>query len=176
MIQPRLILLCFLLSLGRAAAVDIPDSALARFEGRQLTPVEGLWLWNSGALVAIEADSRGAITLTLVASPDPLVTPPLVIGKGVFGGAPSTYNLELNTLGNASSKPKIPRTARFTAKIAENRRLSLSPYSSGLKINAWRLIPYLFRFSVSKEKSPGGLDGAIRVWPPLGTPEFPVIL
>lgn len=157
-------------------AYDVPSYATERFGTRPLRAAEGVWLWDSGALVTIEADEQGVITLTLVDSPDPLIDTPCVIGTGRFAGQPNTYNIELVTEGDVMKKNNLGKKARFIAKIINNSRLSLSPYSTGLKINAWRMIPYLLRISVTQQKAPDAIDGAIRVWPNLGTPEFPVIL
>lgn len=159
-----------------AGAVTLSESWVKRFEGRELTPVEGLWLWNSGALVAISSDSRGHIVLELIDSPDPLVVTPIVIGEGTFGGTPDTYNLKFYGVTKKTNTLSRRHTTSYIAKLSENTRLSLTPYSSGLKINAWRLIPYLFRFSVSRNEPPSGVEGAIRVWPPSGSPEFPIVL
>ena len=155
---------------------DVPESVTEPFNGRHLTPIEGVWLWNSGALVTIQADGQGAILLTLVDSPDPLVETPQVIGNGHFGGNAGTYNLEFITTGDLKEKSWKSGTVKYVAKLTGENRISLTPYNTGLKVNAWRLIPYLFRFSVSKDKKPSGIDGAIKVWPPLGSPEFPVVL
>lgn len=157
-------------------AFDVPTKLTKRFDGRTLTPIEGVWLWNNGALVSIAADSRGQIVLTLEDSPDPFIVTPVVIGTGKFGGIEGTYDVELKVSSNLSERKNKFKKARFILKLTDKGRLSLSPYSTGLKINAWRLIPYLFRFSVSENKEPNNKDGAIRVWPPYGSPEFPIIL
>lgn len=168
-----LLIICFCSAI---AYDDLPLTETQRFEGRILTPVEGLWLWNSGALVAIEANANGGVTLTLVDSPDPLLDTPQIIGTGTYGGSPGTYNMQLKTKGDANSKLVGKKEAKFIAKISDGNRLKLSPYSNSLKINLWRLVPYLFRYSVHRERQPDDIDGAIRVFPLLGSPEFPVVL
>lgn len=173
----RLIALMALGLIGVLAyGYDVPSYATERFGQRPLKAAEGVWLWDSGALVAIETDAQGRMTLTLVDSPDPMIDTPRVIGTGTFAGQPNTYNIELETMGDAVKKSKSGKKVRFIARIINDRRISLSPYATGLKVNAWRLLPYLFRFSVTKQNTPDALDGAIRVWPNLGSPEFPVIL
>lgn len=166
----------FLLVALTVRAVEIPSDVRNHFEGRILTPIEGVWLWNSGAMVSIDADSKGGIVLTLVDCPDPLVETPAVIGSGVYAGAADTYNIDLKTMSDAVSKKTKIRSVKYVAKLINNSRLSLTPYSTSIKISPWRLIPYMFRFSLSKEKAPSGIDGAIKIWPPLGSPEFPVVL
>ena len=160
---------------GIVRAYDVPERVREMFAHRAVTPVEGAWLWSSGALVTIESDAHGNLTLTLVDSPDALIDTPQVIGSGHFGGTPATYVLELKTRGDAETRMMSERTAKFTARLSDGR-LTLTPYSSGYKVNIRRLVPYLFRFSVTKDKEPAGIDGAIRVWPTVGSPEFPVTL
>lgn len=159
-----------------ATGYDVPATYRQRFGDRHLTPVEGIWLWNSGALVAIESDGHGAVKVTLLESNDPVIETPQVLGSGTFGGRHDTYNLELKTSANACGKSQSGKTAKFVADLSTPGRLTLRPYSTGLKVNAWRLLPYLFRFSVSRDKAPDGIEGAIRVWPDNGSPEFPIEL
>lgn len=177
MIRVRhIVFLVVFLAVVAAHAYDVPSYATERFGNRPLRAAEGVWLWDSGALVTIEADEQGVLTLTLVDTPDPLIDTPCVIGTGRFAGQPGTYNIELVTEGDVMKKNNLGKKARFIGKFINNSRLSLSPYSTGLKINAWRMIPYLLRISVTQQKAPDAIDGAIRVWPNLGSPEFPVIL
>lgn len=173
----RFVLTLFLAAFVIAAnGQTVPKKVIERFGERNLLPIEGVWQWNSGAMVVIESIGNGRIVLTLVESPDPLVDTPKVIGSGQFGGTENTYNIELTTQGSIAENPGKKGTAKFIAKITNGGRLSLTPYSTGIKVNVWRLVPYLFRFSVTKEKKPANLDGAIKIWPALGSPEFPVIL
>lgn len=170
------LLIIFALVTLATNAYDVPESLKERFRGRHLTPAEGLWLWSSGAIVAVEADANGALTLTMVETLDPLASVPFVIGTGKFSGKEGTYDIELVVKADLSKPGPIKKKAKFIAKITNGKRLSLAPYSTGLKINLWRLVPYLFRFSVSTQNEPADLHGAIKIWPSTGTPEFPVIL
>lgn len=170
------IVLVFLATALRSGAFTVDDKFVLPFAGKVLTPIEGIWLWNSGAQVAIEADSFGAIKLTVVDSPDPDVETPVIIGSGRFSGKANTYDIELITGSDLNVKKGKARKAKYVLTLIDNRRLSLKPYSTSYKVNFWRMVPYLFRFSVSKNKRPDDLDGAVRVWPRLGTPEIPVIL
>ena len=156
-------------------AYDIPEAYTERFGTRTLSAPEGLWVWNSGAIVAIESAGNGAYVLTLVQSDDPFEDTPRPIGHAHFGGQENTYVLELNTVVNAGKKKSSPKTAKFTARLTGNR-LTLEPINSGLNVNMWRLVPYLFRFSVTRNPAPRGVDGAVRVWPVTGSPDFPVTL
>lgn len=167
-------LLCFL-TLSVVFGFDIPKSVAEKFEGRTLSPIEGAWLWNSGALVVIESDSHGAVTLTLVDSPDPLQETPRIIGHGSFTGSTNSYKVELIADGSVARPSATHRTVKFLATVSDNH-ISLKPYSTGLKVNLWRLVPYLFRFSITSQGEPSGTLGAVRVLPSTGSPELPVIL
>lgn len=166
----------FLAAVIPLRAYDFDPELKRPFEGRQLTPIEGLWLWNTGAVVSIQADARGAITLTLVGTPDPYIETPVIIGTGAFSGSQDSYNIELKTSGQLKAHDNKGKRARFMARIQDGDRLSLTPYSTGIHVNVWRLVPYLFRFSVGKKDAPAGLDGAVRIWPGNGNPLFPVVL
>lgn len=167
------LLVCFT---GAVSAFDVPQRFVGQFKNRILTPVEGLWLWNSGALVTITADSRGELLLTLVDSPDPLVEVPKVIGTGRFGGRDGSYNLEFVTDTRGEKTRPLPKKIKMSGSLTSDGKLELTPDRSGLKINLWRLVPYLFRFSVSKGAEPTGYEGAIRVWPVSPNPDMPVVL
>lgn len=179
----KIIFLSILLSLlilprQKGFAFDIEHSDVAvRFNRPDVTPIEGIWLWNSGALVSIESDSRGNLTVSLIDIPDPLIETPIVIGSGKFGGHENTYVFELTAKIDATPRSgKLKKLTKFIAKLENGRRLSLSPYSTGYKINLLRLLPYLFRIGVTKNDSPDGVNAAIRVYPLTPSPEFPVIL
>ena len=176
--QMRIItVLTFLLvSWMSMVSIQIPDALIERFKGRHLKPIEGLWLWNSGALVAIESDDYGHITLTIVETNDPAVPVPFVIGTGKFTGHEGQYDLELITGGDAIPDTDSKKKLKFIARKTGEHHLTLNQYSTGYKINLWRLVPYLFRYSITKEKEPADLNGAMRIWPTAGTPEYPVIL
>lgn len=159
-----------------ANAFDLPADMTASFGNRELLPIEGVWYWTSGAVTKIEADSFGNIVITLADCDDPLVDTPKVIGTGRFTGKTGTYDIELYTDKNGVADKNRPGTIRMIAKVNDSQHLSFHPYSSKLKFNLRHLLPYFFRFSVSREKEPDGLEGAVRVWPDTGSPEFPVIL
>ena len=148
------IFLIVLFSFIPADGVDLPQSLKARFGDRTLLPIEGVWMWNSGAMVSIEASGSRRIILTLVDSPDPLMDTPQVVGYGQFGGKENTYNIELETSKSLNEGQKGTQKLKFIAKINDAGRLTLTPYSTRLKVNVWRMIPYLFRYSLSRDKKP----------------------
>ncbi len=158
-----------------AAGYVVPESVLAEFEGRRLTPIEGVWVWSSGATVAIVADERGNITMTLLDSPDPIVEVPQVMGAGSFAGKQNSYNVRLSSsIDNATGRFKSKKQ-QCILTIADGMLL-IAPYSTGYRVNLWRLVPYLFRFSVTKDKAPDGAEGAVRVYPIRANPLIPPVL
>ncbi len=162
-----------------ASAADVPESLKTPFEGRTITPIEGVWAWTDGGMVSIVAASDGTLTLTLVDSPDPLVDTPMEMGTGRVGGAPGTYDLTLRTLDVTKKGVPVTGYERFRATVTSGdagTRLELTPVKTGLKVRLGRLLPYLVPVSVSMQTPPDGTDGAIRVYPDTGSPDHPVVL
>lgn len=167
------------LAVVAAVAADVPRNLRKQFDGRVVTPVEGVWAWTNGALVVITADSSGRLTLVLAESPDPLIDTPMEIGTGHITGTPGTYELSLKTF--ESGRKRFPGTSRerFKATVTtgdSGTRLELSPLKTGLKVRLGRLLPYLLPVSVSVQSAPDAIEGAIRVYPDYGSTEMPVVL
>ncbi|MDE6396230.1 MAG: hypothetical protein K2K84_03055, partial [Muribaculaceae bacterium] len=153
-----------LLTAARAACFNVADSLKSRFENRPLLPIEGVWQWNDQAVIMIEGDETGRLEITLLHSPDPAIETPLAIGTGHPGGKARQFIIEMDKDLKSKRLPTNKR-ARFIATIDADRRLVLTPYSTGisLKMNLWRALPYLGRISVNREKQPDGLSGAWRL-------------
>ncbi|MBD5171446.1 MAG: hypothetical protein HDT07_05485 [Bacteroidales bacterium] len=175
-LRPLLFAVC-LLTAARAVCFNVADSLKTRFENRPLLPVEGIWQWNDRAVIMIEGDETGRLDITLLHSPDPSVETPLAIGNGYPGGKARQFIIEMDK----DFKPKrLPtkKRARFIATIDSDRRLILTPYSTGIniKLSLWRALPYLGRISASREKQPDGLIGAWRLYPRTPDPINPIVL
>lgn len=155
---------------------EVADSVTARFEGRALRDIEGVWQWKTGATVAISVDDRGLVELVLVDTTDPLIDTPQVMGTGTFGGKKGLYHLKLHSGTNRDSGTFDESTHDFVAQIDNDGQLILKPFSTGYKISVRRLLPYLFRLSITNQSAPDGIEGARRIYPRYGTPDFPVVL
>lgn len=158
------------------AARNVPQRVKDRFSNSEIADIEGVWLWNSGAVVVNELMADGTLVLTLIDCDDPTVETPLKIGYGRFGSKDNVFDLEMFTQKDAFSSKTTPGTVHILAQLTDNGYLSLTPYSKGIKLQLNRLLPYLFGIKISKESAPGPTNGAIRLYPRFGTPADPVIL
>ena len=156
--------------------------ALTRHQAREIIdnrgadPLCGIWrIGGDGALIAIlpETASTARFEIYLLDSPDMSVIPGNKIGSATATGQPGIYDAEL-----AQSQSLLKKRQRYIFTLDRDGYLSLKPYKQGKKVSLWRLLPYLFRASVSVSDintRPASVDGAIKVYPPT-TPERPILL
>ncbi len=146
------------------------DSVSAKMSLRSLDPIEGIWeLTSDGAVVAIEREpttTRGATTtyrITAISMPDRSVAPGTLMGR-----AASTANARKfdSLIYTNVTDGKLRSPAGFIITISDDDRLSLFHYRQGVKFNLWRMVPYMFRYSVSTiDERPKGIDGMVRLYP-----------
>lgn len=66
-----------------------------------------------------------------------------------------------------------PKTCTLTLSDSDSR-LVIARYGSSLRFNWWRLLPYMYSRLISRrEKSPGNIDGCLRVFPAPAIPAEP---
>lgn len=160
------------------------DSVSARLASMPLCPLEGLWqMADDGALFAIErADAPGEhaprkLRLVMVRPSWRSIRPGTVFGHAVPTARPGVYEARLYSELGRRVGLGIPR--RFTLELAsEGRMLTFKPFKSPVRINLFRLLPYLYRRVVTPQQSrPDGLDGAVKLFPQsAGHPLTPVYL
>lgn len=164
---------------------DNPDSIAARLGELPLHAVEGLWRFASeGSLMAIERQTTRTAReyeaeatvyrMVIVRAADMALRPGTVMGyltptakRGVYDTRIYTSRLDS---GTALTSPKS-----FTLTLTdEDSRLSISDYGSSLRFNWWRLLPYMYRYLFTRrEKSPGAIQGCLRVFPAPAVPSEP---
>lgn len=164
---------------------DNPDSIAARLGELPLHAVEGLWRFASeGSLMAIERQTARTTgeyeaeatvyRMVIVRAADMALRPGTVMGyltptakRGVYDARIYTSRLDS---GTALTSPKS-----FTLTLTdEDSRLSISDYGSSLRFNWWRLLPYMYRYLFTRrEKSPGAIQGCLRVFPQPAVPPEP---
>ncbi len=164
---------------------DNPDSIATRLGELPLHAVEGLWRFASeGSLMAIErqtSKTTGAYEaettvyrMVIVRAADMALRPGTVMGyltptakRGVYDARIYTSRLDS---GTALTSPKS-----FTLTLTdEDSRLSISDYGSSLRFNWWRLLPYMYRYLFTRrDKSPGAIQGCLRVFPAPAVPSEP---
>ncbi len=158
------------------------DSVTARMRQAPLTPVEGLWqMLDGGALFALErhtdpalpaSTQPGTYRLVMVKAPSRLIRPGTVIGHAVATTQADVLEARIYTDFALEHHLGLPRS--FTLHLAsDGAALTFKPRKSRFTINAFRLLPYMYRNVVRlRDNRPDNLDGAIRVYPPVITPRF----
>lgn len=160
------------------------DSVAARLEQMPLCPAEGIWqMAADGAVFAIERETPSAtetmprqLRLTIIRSPHRRVRPGSVMGSAHPTVKPGVYEATLNTRIADLSGLELPRRFLLTLN-SDGTAITIEPYKSPVKVNLFRLIPYLYRVVRVQESRPQGLDGAVRIYPaPTVNPLTPTYL
>lgn len=147
-----------------------------KLKNRPILDVEGIWQWSDGSCVLIEADANARLQITLISSPDPLVTTPQVWGQGTPAGDKGTYDFVLHPIIDGDTGRFTSATHMYIAKLTEPGVLTLHSYSTALKVDIRRIIPILSRIHIHRDQAPQSLDGAIRIYPHALSPRNPVVL
>ncbi|MBD5257687.1 MAG: hypothetical protein HDS52_03215 [Barnesiella sp.] len=165
---------CYLAAAAGTSESITAIDAETLFAGRGLAAIEGVWrISGSEGMMAIAADPGSIFyRMILVESPDRTQRPGTVMGALTALGRKDSYDAMIFTSaddGNLGS-PK-----RFTVTITDDGHLTITPVTDGLKLNLWRMLPYMFRNVVTRVNDrPNNLDGALRVYPlPALPPEIP---
>ncbi|MDE7376742.1 MAG: hypothetical protein K2N16_07820 [Muribaculaceae bacterium] len=139
------------------------DSLATIFAGRQLEPVEGVWqIHDDGAMLLIAKESASTFSIILLDSP--LLDAPtgVAIGRAVATADADRYDATLERGAITDSKL---RSTRLVLSVTTDGMLRFAPYSTGVKLNLRRWVPYLFRIVESNNTRPAGLMGARRIFP-----------
>lgn len=161
-----------------------PAEARERLAESPLHIVEGLWEFASeGTLMAIErvdaSDSRRGSSATLyrmvaVRGADMALRPGTVMGYLATTSKRGVYDARIFTSrhddGTVLSSPKS-----FTVTLTDDdSRLTIKEYGKGYVFNWWRLLPYMYRYLISRrDRSSGDIEGCMRVFPEPSRPLEP---
>lgn len=139
-----------------------------------LVGIEGIWRFPAtGQTIVIERDDRDAMRFRVVSGVSQAmagIESGVLLGYIVPTAKNGTFDAtlgEINSDGSARSAGVVSKNhvMRFTLDLSGSR-MSFTPVKRGLKVNLWRLFPYMFRFSVrAYDDRRKGLDGCMRVWP-----------
>lgn len=178
----------FLKSLPKVSATiagyESADSVAERLSTLPLCPAEGLWqMTDGGALFAIERNSPSTdlapsrMRLVMVRSPWRTVRPGTLIGHLQPTPKPGVYEARLYTDFALRTGLSIPRGFTLTLN-SDASIMTIEPFKFFLKVNVFRLLPYMYRRVIEPQQSrPGGLTGAVKVAPATdGHPLSPVYL
>ena len=139
------------------------DSLASIFADRQLEPIEGVWqIHDDGAMLLIAKESQSTFTIILLDSP--LLDAPtgVAIGRAVATADADRYDATLERGAIADSKL---RPTRLVLSVTSDGMLRFAPYSTGVKLNLKRWVPYLLRIVEKNNSRPEGLIGARRIFP-----------
>lgn len=163
---------------------DCTDSVARRLESLPLCPAEGIWqMTDDGALFAIERAepvttlAPARMRMVMLRSPWRTVRPGTVIGHLQPTPKPGVYEARLYTDFARRTGLSIPRGFTLTLN-SEGSTMTIQPFKFILKVNVFRLLPYMYRRLIEPQKSrPDGLSGAVKVAPATdGHPLSPVYL
>lgn len=156
------------------------DSVELRLSQLPLHDIEGIWqLTEDGAFVVIERVNSNKYPGTGIAkyqmivleSPRLSIRPGTVMGYVALTAKQDCYDAYVYT--DFDGGTVLSNAERFTLTLKDSR-LQFKQYKSGIKINLWRFVPYMFRYSVKTyNERPKDLDGCIKIYPLPSTPIYP---
>ena len=130
-------------------------------------PIEGVWrIAGDGAVFAVLPGDGGDDTfrLVIVDSPDMSVLPMTEFGAARRTAVAGRYDACMSA--SLTSGAPVRRDRNLIISLSDDGRLIFEPYTTGLKLNLWRVLPYMFRFSVAAQDTrPSDIDGAVRLYP-----------
>ena len=163
---------------------DNPDSVRKAMQMRPLHKIEGIWTFPSdGGSIAIERHTDNTLRgeddairyrMVVMRSPCRSLRPGTLMGCISATARPGIYAAEIYTSGNGGATLRNPK--RFTLTLIDDAHLTFRQHSRRIKVNLWRLIPYMSRISVrlTDSDAPKDIDGCIRMFPrPLSGPVEP---
>lgn len=139
------------------------DSLASIFAGRRLSPVEGVWqIHDYGAMLLISRESSSTFAIVLLDSPILDAPTGVTIGRAVATADADRFDAALERGAIADNKLK---PVRLVLTVTADGMLRLNPYSTGVKLNLKRWLPYLLRIVEKNDTRPNGLLGASRIYP-----------
>lgn len=153
---------------------------MARLHNHALHALEGVWQFPAdGGTLAIERTNPASgmvFDLKAVAAANRGLPPGTLMGRVAATADPDVFHGHIYTRlheDGTLSKP-IEVTLHLNR---EEAIFKIKPVKKGWKVNLYRLIPYMFRMSVShRNDSPTDLTGCSRLQPPPPVPLVPVNL
>lgn len=164
------------------------DSVRVRLAEMPLHIVEGIWEFASeGTLMAIERVDGSAVSgrtatatlyrMVVVRGADMALRPGTVMGYLATTSKRGVYDARIFT-SRSDDGTTLSSPGTFTITLTdEDSRLTIKEYGKSYIFNWWRLLPYMYRYLVTRRDRPSGdLDGCVRVFPEPARPIEPVYL
>lgn len=157
------------------------DSVKARLSTLPLHEIEGLWEFaGEGSVMAVERDERtsGAATvyrMVAVRSTDLSIRPGTVMGYLTPSSKRGVYDARIYS-SHTDDGTRLHKPEKCTVTLGdEATRITVRPYGKGFRVNWWRLLlPYMYRYLITRtDRSPGDIEGCIRIYPAPARPQNP---
>ncbi len=150
------------------------DDVITRLSQAPLHDIEGIWQFiDNGTKIAIEqfnpdviAGEQSYLYRIVIINSDRLsIEPGTIMGYASATTKEKCFDARIFSDGKLNGVLSIPKT--LTLNLTDDAsRLSFNEYKTEVKINLWRLIPYIYRVGLSiKNTRPKGLDGCIKIYP-----------
>ncbi len=166
----------------------LPDYNVEKVENRLKTSgmhaIEGIWQFaDNGTKIAIEREDPDKFPntgytlyrLVIIDSPNNFIKNGTIMGYATPTAKRNNYEARIYT--SVYNGNKLKNTQNVILSINEDNRLVFKEYNEGYKLNIRRLIPYIFRISITKYSTrPQDLDGCIKIFPEPGIPIEPIYL
>lgn len=144
-----------------------------RLQSMPIGNIEGIWQFpTDGALVVIEQftpdnyrdDEVTRYRLVVVQSPRLSVRPGTIMGYMTPSAKKGYYDARIYTAFDGGLSLSDPK--KFILKLSDDARLSFVEHKTGIKVNLWRMVPYMFRYSISSQDNrPEEMNGCIKIYP-----------
>ncbi len=143
-------------------------------------PVEGIWRATAGGAVfeiKTAPGLPGEYVLTMLDSPDYTIEPGTEFGRMSLTAAPGVFDARLRlSPGERPVTNPLKEYRTVVMELTGEGRMTFKAYEKSRILSLHRLLPYLFRISVTDRNTrPEGMDGAVRIDPPVAD-AYPVIL
>ncbi|MCM1519250.1 MAG: hypothetical protein NC098_00490 [Lachnoclostridium sp.] len=179
----RSLLLSLLIIFATAATAgdDVVHQARQQLSELPLHPVEGLWKFpgEEGVIkiMRTDADAR-SYEMVVLTAPDNFLMPGTTIGHVTPTAAYGVYDATICTDITPGRTLKPSRPKKFVISLTdEESRIMMRRYGKTVKFKWWRLMPYMFRWTIiESESSRGEIDGLVRIYPEPAIPLNPVYL
>lgn len=153
-------------------------TAITAIGDRRPVGLEGVWmLTDDQTSIIIVRDNPMTYSVLAGRAHDLSIKPGTIIGTLTLSGKEGLYDMKIARTFKKDGTPS--RYAHMAVKVdGTGDIIHFISYRHGIRVDLRRLIPYMFRVSVSStDTRPEGLNGAHRIWPP-PEPTFdnPVVL
>lgn len=137
-----------------------------------LHDIEGIWQWvDNGSVIVIERycpenvphSEMYSYRMIVLRSPRLSVRPGTVMGYINATAKRNCYEAGIYT--DFDGGTVLFNAKRFVLTL-DGRRMSFAKRKSSVKVNLWRLAPYMFRYSITRrDDNMKGLDGCVKLYP-----------